>query len=208
MKQSEGIVRVLPVGPIGTNCVLIRPPDSGILYVIDPGGDAEKILSAAGRIAHDSARILLTHGHVDHISAAGVVAAAEGISCVYLHPGDAELYASPENEFPPYLPYAENLPPAHWPPPEDGAFSVIACPGHTPGGSAFYFQEMALVASGDSLFYLSVGRTDFPGGNFNNLMDTLKNRLLHLPGGTRVIPGHGEETNISFEAAHNPYLRS
>lgn len=53
---------------------------------------------------------------------------------------------------------------------------------------------------------MSVGRTDFPGGNFNDLMDTLKNRLLHLPGTTRVIPGHGEETSISFEAAHNPYL--
>ena len=200
--------RTLVVGPIGTNCHLVFDDRLRRLFVIDPGAEAERILDAAGKFPYDSARILLTHAHVDHIGAAGEVARKLGVEKVMLDPADRGLYASPENSIPPILFHPDDLP-------EttdfetDGAFRVLHVPGHSPGGSAFLFEdaEEKLLFCGDSLFAGSVGRTDLPGGDYGELIAAIKSELLVLPPETRVFPGHGGFTTIGDEKRENPYLR-
>jgi len=198
----------VPVGPLATNCHLVIPEASGSLYVIDPGADAPRILRAIGAIGpFGSARILLTHAHVDHISAAGAVAAALGIDRVTLSPGDLPLYRSPENAIMPLLPACGDLPETEAP--ESCAdFTAIPLPGHSPGGTGYLFTEAGkgVLFPGDTLFAGSVGRTDLWGGDFDTLAESIRKRLFTLPPETAVHPGHGESTTIGGEIAGNPYL--
>ena len=83
---------------------------------------------------------------------------------------------------------------------------TIPCPGHSPGGSAYYFPELATVFSGDTLFLASIGRTDLPGGNEEELLDSVREGLFKLPDDTRVVPGHGPFTSIGYEKKNNPYV--
>ena len=194
------------VGVFETNCYFVYPKQRGTLYIIDPGGDEEKLLETitafpdAGRY-----QILLTHAHVDHISGAGAVAKKLGLSCVYLHPADHPLYENPENALLPYLPPAKNLPPTQWPP-EMADFSIITTPGHSPGGVCYYFESLNSLFSGDTLFSGSIGRTDLPGGDYDSLMKSIREKLMILPEKLAVFPGHGEQTTIGIEKSFNPYL--
>ena len=199
----------LTVGPIDENCYLVHLPSSHRLYVIDPGADAPRIVAAARRFTEvASVRILLTHAHVDHISAAGEVARELKIDKAMLDPADLPLYRSPVNAIPPILPPARGLP-------EttdfvtEGEFEVLRVPGHTPGGCAFLFKggESKVLYSGDTLFAGSIGRTDLPGGDYETLIDSIRSELAGLPRETRVFPGHGGSTSIGEELDCNPYLR-
>ncbi len=201
-------LKALVVGPIGTNCYLVFDGKLRRLFVIDPGAEPERILREAEKFAADSARILLTHAHVDHIGAAGAVAAALGVGKVMLDPADRELYHSPFNSIPPILEHPDDLPEtANFE--TDGAFRVLHVPGHSPGGSAFLFEDEAekLLFCGDSLFSGSIGRTDLPGGDYGVLISSVKSELLTLAPETRVFPGHGGFTTIGEEKRGNPYLR-
>ena len=202
------ILRTLVVGPIGTNCHLVFDDKLRRLFVIDPGAEAKRILHAAGEFPYDSVRILLTHAHVDHIGAAGTVARGLGVEKVMLDPADRALYASPLNCIPPLLFHPGDLPET-MDFETDGAFEVLHVPGHSPGGSAFLFDdgEEKLLCCGDSLFAGSVGRTDLPGGDYGELISAIKSELLTLPPETRVFPGHGGFTTIGDEKRDNPYLR-
>ena len=193
------------VGLLEVNCCLVRLPGSRTLYVIDPGGDWKLIEAETKTFDFDEAVILFTHAHVDHIAAAGALAAALHITCAYLNPADEFIYRSRSNTIGNYIPAAENLPDTVWPP-DDPRMKVLACPGHSPGGSAYYFPELGTVFSGDTLFYASIGRTDLPGGNDDELLDSVHNRLFKLPDDTRVVPGHGPFTSIGFEKKNNPYV--
>ena len=207
MFDTHKYIQVIPVGMLETNCVLIQNPVSNILYVIDPGGDAPKILRKIQEFQNISAyRIVLTHAHFDHISAAGQVAEALNLNRVYVGSKDIPLYKSPDNAYPPYFPPAEYLPAPDSSFPCDEGLTIIPCPGHTPGGVSFYFNELHTVAAGDTLFYCGIGRTDFPGGNYDEITDSIRNRLYHLPDDTRVIAGHGADTTIGFEKKHNHYI--
>ena len=198
----------LAVGPIGTNCYLVCDEKLRRLFVIDPGAEPEHILREAEAFGADSARILLTHAHVDHIGAAGEVARQLGVERVMLDPADRELYHSPLNSIPPILEHPADLPETTDFAPE-GAFEVLHVPGHSPGGSAFLFAdgEEKLLFCGDSLFAGSIGRTDLPGGDYGELISALKSVLLVLPPETRAFPGHGGATTIGDEKMYNPYLR-
>ncbi len=205
--NDKNFITILPVGMIQTNCVLVNPPNSGILYIVDPGGEGDRIIREAKKFEGiKEYRILLTHAHFDHITAAGEIAEAFGIEKIYVHPADLPLYHSPENCMPPYFPAAENLPDTGWTPPEDADLQIISSPGHTPGGVAYYFPALKTVLAGDTLFYQGIGRTDFPGGNFKQIMESIKERLFLLPDDTRVIAGHGPDTTIGFEKRNNPYI--
>ena len=201
-------IKTLAVGPIGTNCYLVFDGKLRRLFIIDPGAEAKRILRTAGEFAADSVRILLTHAHVDHIGAVGEVARKLGVERVMLDPADRVLYDSPANSIPPILFHPDDLP-------EttdfetDGAFEVLHVPGHSPGGSAFLFEdgEEKLLFCGDSLFAGSVGRTDLPGGDYGELISSINSELLALPPETRVFPGHGGATTIGDEKRDNPYLR-
>lgn len=201
-------ITVIPVGVLGTNCILVKNPDSDILYIIDPGDESEKILNAIRQNYQEcnSFRILLTHAHADHILATGKVANVLSAS-VFVHPMDQELYSSPNNQFPPYLYAAKDLPtPSNIFPPDDPDIQTVFTPGHTPGGCSYYFPKLKVLFAGDTLFYESIGRTDFPGGNFSVLLQSIKKLFSILPPDTAVIPGHGEQTTIFHEIHHNPYV--
>ena len=197
--------QVIPVGLLETNCILVKNPGSDVLYVIDPGGDWKLVEQAAKGIERAETRILLTHAHVDHISAVGAVAKALGVKKVYLHPDDVPLYRSKSNEIPMYLPACADLPETCWPL-EDPDVQVLECPGHTPGGVSYYFPKLRTVFCGDTLFYGSVGRTDLPGGDPEKLSESIRAKLFALPDGTRAIPGHGPDTSIGYEKKYNRYV--
>ena len=195
----------LVVGDIGVNCYLVPGPKSGNLYIIDPGDDAADIIAAAKDFTCSEAVILLTHAHVDHIGACGAVAKKLGITRVCLDPADSELYSSPVNHLLPYLPPAKNLPPViDFYPQED--FSVIQTPGHTPGSVCLWFMDYNTLFTGDTLFQGSVGRTDLPGGNYDDLMRSIHEKLMVLPDDLKVFPGHQYWSTIGREKSSNPYL--
>lgn len=201
------ILKTFPLGAFGTNCFLVFMPETAELFIIDPASEAEKIVAEAKKFPFQKVRILLTHAHIDHIHAAGKVAKALNIAKAELAPGDHGMYRSKANAIAPYFDHPGDLP-------EVTAFepitncTVIALPGHTPGGSGFLFddgKEKFLIA-GDTIFYGSIGRTDLPGGDYATLINSITENLLSLPDDLTVWPGHGEETTIGFEKKHNPYL--
>lgn len=194
------------VGAFEVNCYLVPSPDKETLYIIDPGGDAQDIITAASAFSCQKAVILLTHCHADHIGAVGEVAKKLNITELYIDPADSAMYASPANCFPPYLPAAENLlTPSEWPP-QTPDFEILHTPGHTPGGVCYYFREYNALFTGDTLFRASVGRTDFPGGDTATLMESISGRLMTLPDSLEIYPGHGYPSTIGFEKQNNPYL--
>jgi len=190
---------------LDVNCYLV-PSAGGGLYVIDPGAEPEKILSAVRGTGQGVKAVLLTHGHVDHIGAAREVSEAFGGVPVYLHAADHPLYFSPANCLRPFVPPVENPIP-----PQDSYdttdFEVIHVPGHTRGCVCFYFREFGELFCGDTLFRDSVGRTDLPGGDPGDLAVSIRDKLYRLPPETKVYPGHGPMTTIGHEAAHNSFVR-
>ena len=197
--------RIIPVGALAVNCYIIYDEKAKTLLVIDPGDDADLIISAAESYPFERCVILLTHAHVDHIGAVPEVKSRLKAEYVFLDPGDNELYRSPENHILPYLPPVDNLPETV------GVLDLpnvklLHTPGHSCGGSCFYFPESKLLISGDTLFAGSVGRTDLPGGSFATLEKSIRTQLLTLPEDTLVYPGHGPRTTIGEEKRSNPYL--
>ncbi len=199
-------IRTIPVGMLGTNCYLARLPEENFLYIIDPGADAETILDAIREIPFTRTAILLTHAHVDHISALGAVRRALGDIPVYLNPADEKLYRSPDNALEPYIPAARDLPETTAELPETPGLRILPAPGHSRGGALFYFPADGVLFSGDTLFAGSIGRTDFPGGDWETLQQTIREQILTLPDDTRVYPGHGTSTTVRREREGNPYL--
>lgn len=193
------------VGDIGVNCYLVPGPVSGNLYIIDPGDDAAEIVNAAQGFQYREAVILLTHAHVDHIGACGPVAKKLGVTKVCLNGDDRVLYFSPENHLLPYIPAAKNLPEVMDFYPQDD-FTVLETPGHTPGSVCLLFKAYNALFTGDTLFQGAIGRTDFPGGDYDTLIRSIHEKLLPLPDDLRVLPGHQYSSTIGEERRSNPYL--
>lgn len=191
------------VGMLEVNCYLV--PVGNKLYIIDPGGDVDSLVKLAEPFRSYEKTILLTHAHIDHILGVSTLAKMLGIKNVYLHKNDHELYYSPANSLPPWLPPATDLPkPVSELNTDD--FEIIETPGHTQGGVCFYFPEHSCIFVGDTLFAGSVGRTDLPGGNHQQLLESIHNKLMSLPNVLKVYPGHGASTSIGREKTTNPYL--
>ncbi len=205
------IIETLPVGALQTNCYLIGCEESRLAAAIDPGGDAAEILAALERHHLTLQSILLTHAHFDHIG--GVADLVEATrATVALHPGDlpilrakggAALFgvfvrSSPEPDM--TLADGQVL--------EIGRLRihVLHTPGHTPGHVTFYEPVTRSAFDGDVLFMQGIGRTDFPGGSFKILAKSIQEQLFTLPDDTVVYSGHGPETTIGFERAHNPFV--
>ncbi|MEI6056577.1 MAG: MBL fold metallo-hydrolase [Lentisphaerota bacterium] len=190
------------VGWLETNCYILTLKN--ITTVIDPGADAKTIISylEANKLIPD--QILLTHAHIDHISAVKEVADKYGTS-VYLNENDEELYNSPANSIEPIFPSLSkrikttskfNA----------AGIEAIFTPGHTKGGTCFYAKEAKLLISGDTIFNESIGRTDLPGGNHNQIIKSINDKILTLPPETIIYPGHGPETSVDHESKYNPYF--
>lgn len=198
----------LPVGPLGTNCYLVIDETHDTLFVIDPGAEAERILAAARAHLLKRVVILLTHCHVDHISALGMVAAELCPEYIFLGSEDEAFYRDPLNALPPYLPPAEALPATTSVIPGGEPFTRLALPGHTMGGSGFYFADAKLCFTGDSLFAGAIGRTDLPPvGSAEMLIGAIKKELYVLPDEVQVLPGHGMDSTIGTEKRTNPYVK-
>ncbi len=204
-------IESLVVGPIESNCYVVWG-DHREALVIDPGDDANRIVSVIEREKLSVQAYLLTHGHVDHVSALAEVHERHPAP-VGLHPEDARWAFEPINQLPPFYP-APRAPARidrSWKEGEEWTdagfpYRIIETPGHTPGGVSLHFIRDGVLFAGDTLFHGSVGRTDLPGGDSRVLSESLK-KLAQLPDEIRVYPGHGPETTIGFEKGHNPFLQ-
>lgn len=209
------LVETFPVGVLSCNCTIIACERTREALVVDPGGDADRILDVVRSNGLSVKHVLHTHAHFDHVLGTRAVKDATG-GKVRLHPGDAFLYddlaaqaawlgLELEDEAPPVdaaLADGETVPFG------DHGTLVLHTPGHTPGSCSFSLStgEGMLLLSGDTLFRGSIGRTDLPGGDYDRILASIKNRLLSLDDDTRVIPGHGPETRIGLERRKNPFL--
>ncbi len=207
-------VDVLTVGTFQVNCIILGDEQSGKGIVIDPGEDAPRILARIDELGLDIEKILLTHGHLDHVLAVGEVKEATGAQA-FIHPDDKPLYEQMPAQGRMFGFNVEAGPPldgdlAEGQIIEVGAIrlKVIHTPGHSPGGVSFLWEEeeKGIVFCGDTMFARSIGRTDLPGGDYNTLIKTIKQRLLTLDPTYRAIPGHMTETTIGAEAQYNPFL--
>jgi glyoxylase-like metal-dependent hydrolase (beta-lactamase superfamily II) len=201
---------LISVGAFEVNCAVVRGAQDEA-WVIDPGEDAAAIIATLRRDKLRLVRIILTHGHIDHISALDGLLAAYPDTPVTLHPDDAAWAFGAMNRFPPYHDVPQR--PASLAGAADGDMladgtlraEVLHTPGHSPGCICLLFAEDGVLFTGDTLFAGSVGRTDLPGGNGAKLARSLK-RLAALPGTLTVIAGHGPATTIAAECRANPFL--
>jgi glyoxylase-like metal-dependent hydrolase (beta-lactamase superfamily II) len=203
----------VPVTAFQQNCSLIWDEQTRQAAVIDPGGDLEELLAQVDRLGLKLEQIWLTHAHIDHAGGTGELASRLGLPIIGPHPGDQFwIDALPEQSarfgFPPALAFT----PSRWL--QDGdtvtlgshTVQVRHCPGHTPGHVVFYSPELNRAFVGDVLFAGSIGRTDFPQGNFDQLIASIKTKLWPLGNGTVFIPGHGPESSFGRERRSNPFV--
>lgn len=200
----------LPVGPFEVNCYLAVQAD-GAAVLFDPGSDADAIRSWIEERKARVQAILVTHGHMDHISALARI--SEMISApLYMHPADTRWAFGHNNHMPPYYGIPKEPTSAIQPVHESEVIRVagldihvIETPGHTPGGVCYYMPASGMLISGDTLFQNSVGRTDLPGASNRVLSESLK-KLAALPPTVRVYPGHGDPTTIGDEIKNNYFM--
>jgi glyoxylase-like metal-dependent hydrolase (beta-lactamase superfamily II) len=203
----------VPVTAFQQNCSLIWDEQTRQAAVIDPGGDLEELLAQVERLDLKLEQIWLTHAHIDHAGGTGELASRLNLPIIGPHPGDQFwIDALPEQsarfDFPPALAFT----PSRWL--HDGdtvtlgshTVQVRHCPGHTPGHVVFYSPELNRAFVGDVLFAGSIGRTDFPQGNFDQLIASIKTKLWPLGNETVFIPGHGPESSFGRERRSNPFV--
>jgi hydroxyacylglutathione hydrolase len=206
------ILKTLVVGPLEVNCYLIGDDDGGPMGIVDPGGDADRILAAVKKLGRPVACIVNTHGHFDHVGAVETLMHTLGADYL-IHSLEREVLRDMADhmEFfglagrqPPvptrFIRDSETIPLGRL------SVRVIHTPGHSPGGICLYSGETGRLISGDTLFRESVGRTDLPGGDMDALLASITEKILVLPEHTRVYPGHGPETTIGHERKTNPFL--
>lgn len=196
------------LGPLNTNCYVLH--DEKTAFAIDPGGPAQAVLDFLEERKLSLALILCTHLHFDHTGGIqeliGATGATVRASELDRHMLENELGRGGVWGFPLVEPYDFTpLLPGEFATPA-GMCRTLPTPGHTPGGLSFYFPELASVFSGDTLFHRSIGRTDFPGGDQNTLLFSIREQLFSLPDDTTVYPGHGPATSIGEERRNNPYV--
>lgn len=204
------LVSKLVVGPLETNCYIFGCPETRRAIVIDPGAEGGRIRKMLADHGYELDKVVLTHGHGDHIMALDEVLAGSGAEVmihgedtVLLRDADRNLSSLLGRSFEFHKPVTEL---------EDGqeitvgsrTLKVLHTPGHTRGSVSLAGE--GLVFSGDTLFLGGVGRTDLPGGSMTVLMSSIRDKLLALPGTTKVYPGHGPDTTIRAEREENPYL--
>lgn len=205
--------RILPVTPFQQNCTLLWCEGTGQAAVVDPGGDVERILALIADAGVTPAKILLTHGHIDHVGGTVELAERLGVPVLGPHRDDAFLLDQLPDQakmfgldsVPPFVP-GQWLEHGDLVTLGDATLEVIHCPGHTPGHIVFYQAEAGLMQLGDVLFKGSIGRTDFPRGNHRDLLDSIRNRLFPLGDAVRFIPGHGPMSTLGAERRDNPYV--
>ena len=207
------ILETFPVGPLQCNCTILGDEAAGEAIVIDPGEEIDRIHRRLQALGLRLKQILITHGHIDHVGGALRLRQLTGAP-VLMNEADLEQLdlmdkqaawlgvATPET-----APPDESLSDGRTVGIENYQAKVLHTPGHTQGSVCLHFAPLNLLIAGDTLFAGSIGRTDLPGGNTAQILDSIHARLLALPDATNVIPGHGPATTIAHERRGNPYLR-
>lgn len=200
-------IKIIKTGIYQANCYFLIDEKSGEGAIIDPGDDAQRIISELKVLSVNIKYIILTHGHMDHTGAINEIRKIVKAP-VYINKQDEDMTQKGISLFPCFSDsgYDDNIYI------KDGdilklgenEIKCIETPGHSPGGMSFYISNM--VFTGDTLFNGSIGRTDFPGGNNETLIKSIKTKLMILDEDTIVYPGHGEKTSIGYEKSHNYYL--
>jgi hydroxyacylglutathione hydrolase len=207
------VLETFPVGPLQCNCTILGDEDAGEAIVIDPGDDISRIHRRLTELGLKLKQILVTHGHIDHVGGALKLKRLTGAP-ILLNENDLSLLkmmdtqaawlgiqtpdvAAPDASLDEGLTVGLGRYPAQ----------VLHTPGHTQGSVCLHFVPLRLVIAGDTLFAGSIGRTDLPGGNGRQIIDSIRTRLLTMPDDTQVIPGHGPTTTIGAERVGNPFLR-
>ncbi len=204
---------ILVVGSYEVNCSLYFDENSKEGVIIDPGADAQIIIDAVADLGFTPKAVLLTHGHSDHIGAVREILEKYQIP-LYAGKDEKELLANSTANMSKFLGLDITTPPADfWLSDEDTIsvgpvnLRVFHTPGHSPGGLCFLDETENLLFCGDTLFYGSIGRTDFPGCSHEQLIDSINRKLMPLPDSIICIPGHGPTTTIGGERANNPFLQ-
>ena len=201
----------LTVGPISTNCYIIMEKSKKRALIVDPGGDADRIMNKIKELQVSVDAILLTHGHFDHMLAADTLREKYQVK-VYLGQDDSELIKNPMENVSgmfgkPISTHADVVL-------QDGQvlelagfeIKVLATPGHTKGGVCYYIEKESVAFSGDTIFQASVGRSDFPTGSGASLSKSIREKIFTLPEDTQLFPGHGDSTVVSYEKKYNMFV--
>lgn len=205
---------ILPVTPFMQNATLLWDKASKEAVLTDVGGDVDYLLSVVAEKNLHLKEIWLTHGHVDHV--AGVPNLRQMCDIPILGPQSEDAFwieQLPAITQAYGFPHAPAFAPTRWlnegdvVSVGDYAFSILHIPGHTPGSLVYYSASEKLLIAGDVLFRESIGRTDFPKGNHQDLIDNIRQKIFTLPDDTRVIAGHGAMTTIAHEKKYNPFVQ-
>jgi glyoxylase-like metal-dependent hydrolase (beta-lactamase superfamily II) len=207
------ILETFPVGPLACNCTILGDEEAGEAIVIDPGDEVGRIHRRLIELGLKLKQILVTHAHIDHVGGALKLKRLTGAP-ILLNENDLPLLKMMEMQAgwigiptPETAPPDENL--------ADGLrvgldrypAEVLHTPGHTQGSVCLHFAPLKMVIAGDTLFAGSIGRTDLPGGNSRQIIESIEDCLLTLPDETKVLTGHGPATTIGAERENNPFLR-
>jgi glyoxylase-like metal-dependent hydrolase (beta-lactamase superfamily II) len=208
------ILETFPVGPLQCNCTILGDEATGEAIVIDPGDEVTRIHDRLVALGLKLKQILVTHAHIDHVGGAIRLKRLTGAP-ILLNENDLPLLQLMDQQAawlgvptPETAPPDERLCEGQQVGLESYPAQVIHTPGHTQGSVCLYLIPLKMIFAGDTLFAGSIGRTDLPGGNFEQIINSIQSRLLRLPDETRVIPGHGPATTIGLERRNNPFLRT
>ncbi|PPD35679.1 MAG: hypothetical protein CTY19_01115 [Methylomonas sp.] len=204
---------IIPVTPYQQNCTLLVCEHSQKAALVDPGGDLDVLLQEVALQAVELESILLTHGHMDHIG--GVAELSKQLSLPIIGPQQEDnfwIQSLPEQCRMFGFPISQAFKPTRWLSDGDSVLvgqqvlQVIHCPGHTPGHVVFFNSEDRMAIVGDVLFKGSIGRTDFPRGDYQTLIDSIQLKLWPLGGDITFIPGHGPTSTFADEMRSNPFV--
>lgn len=206
-------VMIVPVTPYQQNCSVIKCESTGKAAVVDPGGDIDRILEAVEKLDATVEKVILTHGHMDHCAASDVLRKRLQVPIEGPHREDDFWIAKlPESCKMSGFPHADAFVPDRWL--EEGdtvtvgeqSLQVFHCPGHTPGHVVFHYEPQQVAWVGDVLFQGSIGRTDFPRGNHEQLISSIREKLFPLGDDITFIPGHGPTSTFGQERRSNPFV--
>jgi glyoxylase-like metal-dependent hydrolase (beta-lactamase superfamily II) len=204
-------IETFVLGEISNNTYLVWDEETGEAAVIDPSFNPQPVVDSVHMKSLTLTGIWLTHGHFDHFIGIPEIITACGPVPIYLHPDDSDLYASGGlgrnfGFLSKAMPVPESFPADSVLHLGASEISIRETPGHSPGHVVYYAADDDVVFTGDLIFHQSVGRTDLPGSDQDALLRSIYGQILTLPGETRILPGHNEETTVSEEVEYNPYL--